>query len=419
MIATIEALNYRCLRYVRQDVGAFQVLVGPNASGKSAFLDTVAFLGDLLKGDVERAVRERSSDPRALFWMGQGNAFEIAVEFVIPEDRRREPFQNNYPRARYEVSVGFNAAGELAILSENLRLTPDPDKTSAGAQLSLFFPDPIPPPQYIVFPAGKSAPPEWKKVVTRRAAGNVYFMSETSRWNNPFRLGEQKSALAILPEDEKLFPVATWVKRTLMEGIQRLALNSEAMRRPAPPGSPLDFRPDGSNLPRVIEEFSRRSPERFARWVAHVRTGLRELKSIETIERPEDRHRYIRLINQTGFQAPSWVVSDGTLRLLALTLLAYLEGPPRTYLIEEPENGIHPLAIETVFQALESAYDAQVLCASHSPVLLSLAQPEQLLCFAKTEEGATDIRRGSEHPMLGDWKHSADLGTLFASGVLG
>ncbi len=121
----------------------------------------------------------------------------------------------------------------------------------------------------------------------------------------------------------------------------------------------------------------------------------------------------------SGLKAPSWVVSDGTLRLLALTLLAYIQDVEGIYLIEEPENGIHPKAVETVFQSLSSVYGAQVLCASHSPVVLSLAKPRDLLCFAKTATGETDIVRGDEHPRLKDWKGSLDLGTLFAAGVLG
>jgi predicted ATPase len=116
---------------------------------------------------------------------------------------------------------------------------------------------------------------------------------------------------------------------------------------------------------------------------------------------------------------PSWLISDGTLRLLALTLLAYLPDTSGVFLIEEPENGIHPRAVETVFQSLSSVYDAQVLLATHSPVVLSVAKPEQVLCFARTPDGATDIVRGSEHPRLREWRGETDLGTLFASGVLG
>ena len=131
------------------------------------------------------------------------------------------------------------------------------------------------------------------------------------------------------------------------------------------------------------------------------------------------RHRYLRLSYGTRLQAPSWTVSDGTLRLLALTLVPYLDIPDRIFLIEEPENGIHPQAVETIFQALSNTSDCQILCATHSPVFLSLAVPRQILCFARTDEGATDIVSGELHPRLAQWKRETDLGTIFAAGLLG
>jgi AAA15 family ATPase/GTPase len=68
MITRIEALNYRCLRYIRQDLGPFQVLVGPNASGKTTFLDVVAFLGRLVSDGPEAAVVERTQNFQDLVW---------------------------------------------------------------------------------------------------------------------------------------------------------------------------------------------------------------------------------------------------------------------------------------------------------------------------------------------------------------
>jgi predicted ATPase len=136
------------------------------------------------------------------------------------------------------------------------------------------------------------------------------------------------------------------------------------------------------------------------------------------IEREEDRHLYLEVQYDSGLKAPSWTVSDGTLRLLALTLIAYLQIPSRVYLIEEPENGVHPQAVETIYKSLASSYTNQILCATHSPVLLSLAEPGQILCFAQTDDGAVDIISGAEHPNLRDWRREVDLGSLFATGVL-
>lgn len=150
-----------------------------------------------------------------------------------------------------------------------------------------------------------------------------------------------------------------------------------------------------------------------------MKTALPDLEDIKTILRDEDRHRYLVVCYRGGLNVPSWMVSDGTLRLLALTLPAYLHDFRGVYLIEEPENGIHPRAVETVYQSLSSVYNAQILLATHSPVILSLADVDHVLCFAKTNENSTDIVIGSQHPSLREWTGETNLGVLFAGGVLG
>jgi predicted ATPase len=171
-------------------------------------------------------------------------------------------------------------------------------------------------------------------------------------------------------------------------------------------------------LPWIVAELAK-NKEQFQAWISHLQTALPDICDILTIERPDDKHRYLAIRYEGGLEVPSWMASDGTLRMLALTILAYLPQFHGVYLIEEPENGIHPSAVETVFQSLSSVYEAQILLATHSPVILSLAAADKVLCFKKTLSGATDIVLGSEHPALRDWKGETSLGTLFAGGVLG
>ncbi len=424
----VEALGYRSLRYASQALGPFHVLVGPNASGKSTFLDVVAFLGDLLSVGLEdaiggaprRGIPLRAIDGRHLTWMRRGDRFELAVEMAIPKERRTARKNGELAACRYEVAV--EVSGPLRIVSETLWIKPGQSTTSSAslAQASLFPEPPQPPESIIVHQPRKRAPTGWKKVVSRsEEPERVMFLSETSGWNSPFRISASKSALASLPADEERFPAATWFREMLEAGVQRIVLSSEEMRRPCPPGRPRAYLPDGSNLPHVIHSLETEHPDRHTMWVKHVREALPDIESITTREREEDRHRHLVLRYRSGLEAPSWLVSDGTLRLLALTLLAYLPDPTGIYLVEEPENGIHPRAVETVLQSLMSVYGAQVLLATHSPLVASLAKLEQILCFARTDEGATDMVLGSEHPRLLQWKGSVDLGTLLAAGVLG
>ena len=189
-------------------------------------------------------------------------------------------------------------------------------------------------------------------------------------------------------------------------------LNSLAIRKASPPNQRRGFKTDGSNLPWVVQQL-KQNPDRFHSWLDHLRTALPTSSESTLFSDPKIGIRYLVIQYQGGYSVPSWMISDGTLRLLSLTLPAYMPDFRGIYLIEEPENGIHPKAVECVFQSLSSVYDAQILLASHSPVILGIADAKSVLCFAKTEDGATDIVCGDLHPRLQDWKGETNLGVLF------
>ena len=417
MITLIEALNYRCLRYLRQPVGPFEVLVGPNATGKTTFLDVIAFLSDIVCSGVESAIVGRTSNPEDLIWLRKGDTFELAVEVAIPEKLRPQLANPAFDRLRYELAIGMDVEGqgvglnvERVLLKKNV-VTKEPERLS--------FPQFRELPLSILSRKGKSKK-EQSIVVSKEKGGNDNYYAETAKGYNPsYRTNPRRSALANLPADELSFPVTTWFKMFLSEGIQQFILNSLLIRKASPPGQIKGFKPDGSNLPWVVARLADAAPDRFHDWIQHLKTALPDIENIRTVERPDDKHRYMVLRYGSGLEVPSWMASDGTLRLLALTLPAYLSDFQGCYVIEEPENGIHPRAVETVLQSLSSVYDAQVLLATHSPVILSNVEPKDVLCFTKTEDGATDIVTGDKHPRLTDWRGSPNLSVLFAGGVLG
>ena len=414
MITLIEARNFRCLQNIRQPQGPFHVLVGPNASGKTTFLDVVAFLGRLVSDGLDAAVSERTNNFEDLLWKGSGASFELAVEARIPQEFRGLLRDESTNSIRYEVDLALDrATTEITIRSEKVGLV---KSLKGGAEFQQL------PRRQPVLDAMKAT----NTIILKAPEGKDFFFSELNRTDDyrrghgfAYKLGLRKSALGNLPEDETQFPVSTWFKRLLSEGVQQFQLNSLLIRKASPPGQVRGLKPDGSNLPWVVEALQRTDPERFHEWIAHLQTALPDLERIRIVDRPDDKHRYLMLGYRGGLEVPSWMASDGTLRLLALTLPAYLPEFRGVYLIEEPENGIHPRAVETMFQSLSSVYDAQILMATHSPVILSMVEADKVLCFTKTAEGATEIVRGDQHPALRDWRGETNLGVLFAGGVLG
>ncbi|MBI4777156.1 MAG: ATP-binding protein [Deltaproteobacteria bacterium] len=420
MITLIEAKNYRCLRYIRQRLEPFHVLVGPNAGGKTTFLDVVSFLGEFVSNGPLAAISARTSNFDDLLWWRTGDGFELAVEAAIPERLKTLLRDPACETVRYEIALQFDRPSrEILIQAEKVLLKSEVPE-SPPRQLSIF-PSPEESTASIITPTRERGA---TVVVNKVPHGNDNYYSEVYKetgrgWTPSFKLGPHKSALANMPADEANFPVTSWLKSLLTENVARLMLNSLLIRKASPPGQGRGFKADGSNLPWVVEHFKANAPDRFQQWLSHLRTALPDLEDVDTRVRPDDRHCYLTLKYEGGLTVPSWMVSDGTLRLLALTILSYLPDFSGIYLIEEPENGIHPRAVETLFQSLSSVYDAQILVATHSPIILSMVDADKVLCFAKTKEGAVDIVKGSEHPELRDWKGEANLGVLFAGGVLG
>jgi predicted ATPase len=419
MFTRIQTRSFRCLKSVDQTLGRFRALVGPNASGKTTFLDVIALLGDLVKnrGDILRSVQERSADFEKLLWMGKGKSFQLAVEAEIPEAVRKAMAEEKqrFTHIRYEVEIAIDTKrNEIGLNHETLWLrteNAEPD----FSQREIF-----PAEQFEVASIFRRSGKGFQAAMNKKPGGNDNYYPDGKKktFKPSYKLGWKTSALASIPADTESFPVGTWFRGLLEKGVQTFILNSQLMRQPSPPGLGRIFQTDGSNLPWVIAEL-RQDPKRFRAWLDHVCTALDDIKDIDTIELPENKHRYLVIEYKNGARVPSWLVSDGTLRLLTLTIPAYLHELEGIFLIEEPENGVHPRAIETVLQSLSSVYHSQVLLATHSPVALNMLKPCDVLCFAKDTTGATDIVSGDKHPALRDWKKGKpDLGVLFASGIL-
>ncbi|HNL06357.1 MAG TPA: ATP-binding protein [Chitinophagales bacterium] len=425
MIKYIQIKNYRCLAYIASSLNRFHVLVGANATGKTTFFDVISFLGDIIKSrTIDEAINKRITKNGTfdeLTFSKQGGDIEFAVELEIPQSIRKNLWNSNIDTIRYEICLGLvDENYGIGIKDERVVVFISAENTHLQ-------------PTFEVFPIEKTTPSsimnlKYKKstarqILKKNPKGDSYYselLEQSGKgWIQSFRLGNKISALGSLPEDENKFPATIWLKNYLSQHIQLFVLDSLNMRMTSSPDVQKNFQTDGSNLPWIIHDLQVNHPKKFARWIAHLQTALPDIKDIRTVEVLQNRHLYLEVHYKNDIVVPSWLVSDGTLRLLALTLPAYLPNLSGLFLIEEPENGIHPKAIEMVFQSLSSVYNAQIFIATHSPVILSMTKPEQVLCFAKTPKGATDIVSGNNHPMLKDWHGEVNLSTLYAGGILG
>lgn len=424
MITRIEASTYRCFRDLAVDIQPQQVLVGPNGAGKTTLLDLPRLLGDMIQHTPTRAFLDSLPDrpvPRArefqeLLHCHRGDYFGLALEAQLPvpiqtqieeelTDRQKLNSHNLPRRIRYEVLFEVYNKRELQIADEQIYLHSGLDKIpSTGWNIA------------------DARPRSWRAIVSRSGGAEATIRSEVSNAKSSLHLEPGELAISSIPRDSRAFPAVNFLRQLLTRETITYEPELTRLRQASPPGRRETLDSTGSGLPWLALELKRTDPAQYHDWVAHVRTALENIEEIDIVEREDDHHAYFRVGYRGGYTVPSSGLSDGTLRIMALTLPAYLRKTPAVLVVEEPENGIHPRAIETVMQSLSWIYDSQVWISTHSPVVLALTKLENLLLMQRDNAGAVHVVRGDQHPRLVQWREDIEdrvgLDELFVAGVL-
>lgn len=447
MITRLEATRYRCFERLGIDLSNFQIIVGANGSGKTTLLDLPVLFGDLLRAtNIALPFMEQRPDAPAragnlneLIFAGRGSDFSLALEARLPDavqakvleglfarlktEKSRLAFQEDKKQwpthIRYELGLRISDDRELHVINEYLFVFPEsqgPDRRLAGFHGTQV-----------------ESKKHWRPILKREFGYDAEFTPEVlSGRSRAAKVGLPPTLLAmprVMFESETEYPAARWLYNLLTAGAMFLDPNWAEMRQASPPGQPKTIIASGRNIPWLALDLKREGApegagadycsEGYADWVAHVKTALPQVTDIDIREREDDHHAYFVVTYRGGYTVSSTGLSDGILRILTLTLPPYLGKQPAILVTEEPENGLHPYAIEAVLQSLSSLYDSQVWVSSHSPVVLANTKLDKLLCARLTSGGGVEIVAGSDHPRLKEWRGGIDLGSLFAAGVLG
>lgn len=112
-------------------------------------------------------------------------------------------------------------------------------------------------------------------------------------------------------------------------------------------------------------------------------------------------------------------LSDGAIRFICLATALLQPDPPSTILIDEPELGLHPYAIEILaelFQATAASERTQVIISTQSPALVDCFQPEDIIVVNR-KEGASEFLRLNETE-LSNWLEDYSLGDLWRKNII-
>jgi predicted ATPase len=361
MITRLEVDGFKSLQGFAVDLEPFTVFIGPNGAGKSNILEALALLARLASMPIVDAFKQgrgRAIDQFSRFADEIAGEIRFAVEFLFVGT------SDDISRFRYELVIErltrSSGTEHLTARHEHLR----PLRRDEDAWLD--------------------ARPEFAAFTT------------SSKWTNDDDdvtvsfLDAQRTAIAQKTE----YP--TSLVRDNLRLCQWLRLDLTHLAGSSDRVDTGQLRTDGSNLPTVLADLA---PELLGEIRADLVALVPGLSSFSVV--PEGDALRVDFELSGGERLPARLVSDGTLRLLALLTALRVEPRPSLIGIEEPENGIYPgrlLALVDVLRqeatrrrddepgwaaALPGSTDllpTQILLTTHSPLLLAALreQPQHL-----------------------------------------
>jgi predicted ATPase len=351
----IAIRGFKSLHDVELRLAPLVVVFGPNAVGKSNLLEALMLLGRLV---TERTVSDALAPPirgypLEAFSLPRGGLRDLleqdAVTLTLEADLRPPTLAGKDEMLRYRAAITTTPrTGEVKVVDEYLTRLDRTGQPRAGFK------------------------PRIEKIgdhlVVRQLGEAGTPRHEPTGLNHSIVSNLQYSGDNRFPDLDRL--------RAELGGWRTYYLDpARAMRVAQPPRETSDIAPSGELIAPFL--YRLKGSDKYARHFQAVARALRTvIPNIESLSVDLDPERgTIDLrICQQGTEYSSRVISEGTLRILALCSIAANPWPARLVAFEEPENGVHPRRIEVIAKLLASIpskEDRQVVVTTHSPTFLS------------------------------------------------
>ena len=369
------------------DLQSLNVLIGPNASGKSNVIETLALL-QALPTDFAAAVRRGGG---ATEWLWKGGGLRVPPAAV---DVEVDPGEATGRHLCYRLS--FAAIGpRVGIVDESI----DEPRHQGGSE------EP-----YYSFHQGRPEihirvqTPDGPRLEKRAARLDAPSLDQSV-------LAQRKDP-ALYPELFVLGALFGFI------GVFReWTFGPHGARQPQRTDLPADrLLPDASNLALVLNQIEHKVGPVFNDYLK------RFFPRFERMSTAIEGGTVQFYLHESGFRAPipATRLSDGTIRFVALLATLIHPSPASLVCIEEPELGLHPDAVALLADLLVDASDRmQLVITTHSDALVSAftSQPDAIVACERPGAG-TELRR-LDPDELASWLEDYRLGDLWRMGELG
>lgn len=350
MLRRLHARGFKSLRDVDVALAPLVVVFGPNAAGKSNLLESLVLLSRLV---VERTLADAFDSgirgyPLEAFTLEGSGVADMVARPSTSLSLAAELEGAAGERLEYRVGVEIRPqSGELGLVDERLcRLT---SKGRPAGNPAVERVDTDQGPRIRIRRKDKQGHPQEERLGLGHTIVSNLQYSGSDRYPDFDGLRAEVGAWRVVYLDPR-----------------------EAMRRSQPPREVEDIGERGELLVPFLHRLSA-NPAWRKDFDAIVRAARAVIPSIEAIrtELVGARGEIDLSVKQDGVWMSSRVVSEGTLRVIALCAMAASPFPTGLIAFEEPENGVHPSRIVVVTRLLASAARRrQVVITTHSPLVV-------------------------------------------------
>lgn len=398
MLTRIHIQGYKSLKNVEVRLSELSVLFGPNAAGKSNFLDCLQLLSKLA---TSRTIKEAfeppyRGKPLESFTFGEGGiegalakerlSFSIEVDVRLSDavvDAVNHQIKEMRRSGAHEGETGGETKAASAVRERNLRYRIEVEMLPKSGILRVAD-------EYLAALNSQGEPTGKRRPFLSREGNRLHLRLEGQAHPSYYERYLDHSILS-LPHYPPHYPHLVAMRKELENWLFFYFEPRERMRASNPVKEVRHIGLMGEELASFLNTLKALDERQFRAVEKALHTIMPNVQGIgvEVTKLGE-----VELtLKENGIPVPARILSEGTLRILGLLSLAGAKEQPSLVGFEEPENGIHPRRIQLVAELLKtraSSGETQYIVTTHSPILLDLMSEESLF-VCKRVAGETRI----------------------------